>query len=265
VQVWPAGHVPQLRVPPQPSKALPQLKPSPAHVFGVQAPGLMVRFALAELLLQLADAATVTWSWALTAEVESVTEVLLAPTGTVTVPVQAGEPAQPGKVAIWAPERFPSLTRRDTAAVGSLPLTARLRPTVAIDEPPPVTLVGFNVTDWIESGGGVTVTFLLIGDPAPLLAVTVAAMLEVAVLVAVSVPQLVLEVHAASIEKLPSVVNAPEGLVVTEILAPPNGAGPESVPCVNAFAPPAIVEIGAPEASVTLNEASRGTTTDPPG
>lgn len=91
---------PQLRVPPQPSEALPQLKPSPAHVFGVQAPGLMVRFALADLLLQLADAATVNWSWALTAEVESVTAALLAPTGTVTVPVQAGDPVQPGKVAI---------------------------------------------------------------------------------------------------------------------------------------------------------------------
>jgi hypothetical protein len=100
VQVWPAAHVPQLRVPPQPSKALPQLNPSWAHVFGMQAPGLMVRFALAELLLQLADAATVTWSWALTAEVDSFTVALLAPTGTVTVPVQAGDPVQPGKVAI---------------------------------------------------------------------------------------------------------------------------------------------------------------------
>jgi hypothetical protein len=151
------------------------------------------------------------------------------------------------------------------AAVGSLPLAARFRPTVTIDEPPPVTLVGFNVTESIASGGGVTVMFLLIDDPAPPLAVTVAAMLEVAVLVAVSIPQVLFDVHAASIEKLPSVVNAPEGLVVTEILAPPNGAGPESVPCVNAFAPPAIVEIGAPDGSVTLNEASGGTTTDPPG
>src|SRR5882724_11168135 len=126
-------------------------------------------------------------------------------------------------------------------AVGSLPLTARFKPTVALDEPPPVTLVGFNVTESIASGGGVTVMFLLIGEPAPL-AVTVAAMLEVAVLVAVSIPQVLFEVQAASIEKLPSVVNAPDGLVVTEILAPPNGAGLESVPCVNAFAPPAIVE-----------------------
>lgn len=160
---------------------------------------------------------------------------------------------------------LPSLTLSDTAAMGSPALTARLRPTVAIDEPPPVTLVGFNVTDWIASGGGVTVMFLLIGDPAPLLAVAVAAMLEVAVLVAVSVPQVLFDVHAASIEKLPSVVNAPEGLVVTEILVPPNGAGPESVPCVNAFPPPAIVEMSAPDASVMLNEASGGTTTDPPG
>ena len=160
---------------------------------------------------------------------------------------------------------MPSLTRIDTTAVGSLPLTARFSPTVAIDVPPPVTLVGFNVTDWIASGGGVTVMFLLIGDPAPLLAVTVAAMLEVAVLVAVNIPQLLFEVQAASTVKLPSVVNAPAGLVVTVTLAPPNGAGPESDACVNALAPPEIVVIGAPNASVTLNEASGGTTTDPPG
>ena len=55
---------------------------------------------LADELLQGADAKTVTWSCALTAEVESVTEALLAPTATVTGPVQAGEPIQPGKVAI---------------------------------------------------------------------------------------------------------------------------------------------------------------------
>ncbi len=36
VQVWPAPHVPQLSVPPQPSGALPQLKPSEEHVAGVQ-------------------------------------------------------------------------------------------------------------------------------------------------------------------------------------------------------------------------------------
>ena len=100
VQVWPAAHVPQLSVPPQPSEAVPHLNPSWEHVFGVQAPGLMVRFLLAEVLLQVADAATVTWSWVLTADVESVTDALLAPTGTVTVPVQAGDPVQPGKVAI---------------------------------------------------------------------------------------------------------------------------------------------------------------------
>ena len=71
--------------------------------------------------------------------------------------------------------------------------------------------------------------------------------------------------QAASIVKLPSVVNAPAGLVVTETLAPPIGTGPDSAPRVNAFAPPAMVEIGAPDGSVTLNEASGGTTTDPPG
>jgi hypothetical protein len=34
---WPVGHVPQSRVPPQPSEAEPQLSPSSAHVFGTQA------------------------------------------------------------------------------------------------------------------------------------------------------------------------------------------------------------------------------------
>jgi len=83
---------------------------------------------------------------------------------------------------------LPSLTRIDTVAVGSLPVAARFRATVAVDEPPPVTLVGFNVTDSIASGGGVRVTFTLRGAPAPL-AVTVVAMLEVAALVAVSIPR----------------------------------------------------------------------------
>jgi len=36
VQVCPLAQVPQLSVPPQPSAALPHLKPSPAQVFGVQ-------------------------------------------------------------------------------------------------------------------------------------------------------------------------------------------------------------------------------------
>ena len=34
--LWPFVHLPQLKVPPQPSEAVPQLKPSPEHVSGVQ-------------------------------------------------------------------------------------------------------------------------------------------------------------------------------------------------------------------------------------
>ena len=226
---------------------------------------LTVNCAPAEDLAQGALAVIVTKSCALIALVEIVTEALCAPFGTVTGPVQAGVPAHPGKVAIWVPEMAPSLTRIDTTELASLASTTRLRVTVAVSVLPPVTVFGDRTSDWIPSGGGVTVMLLLIGDPAPLLAVTVAARLEVALLVAVSVPRVLFEVHAASIEKLPSVVNALEGLVVTEILAPPNGAAPESVPCVNAFAPPAIEVIGAPFASVTLNEASDGTAIDPPG
>ena len=60
VHVCPAAHVPQLSVPPQPSEALPQSNPSEEHVAGVQAPGLIVRFSLAEELLQGAEADTVT-------------------------------------------------------------------------------------------------------------------------------------------------------------------------------------------------------------
>ncbi len=37
-QVWGGLHVPQLRVLPQPSPAVPQLKPSPWHVAGVHPP-----------------------------------------------------------------------------------------------------------------------------------------------------------------------------------------------------------------------------------
>src|SRR5207247_44176 len=60
VHVWPLPHVPQVSVPPQPSAMLPQLKPSPEHVFGVHGPVLSTKFALADTWLQVADAATVT-------------------------------------------------------------------------------------------------------------------------------------------------------------------------------------------------------------
>lgn len=61
-QVCPFAQVPQSRVPPQPLEALPQLNPRDAHVAGVQVPGLMVSFALADVLLHVDDAATVTKS-----------------------------------------------------------------------------------------------------------------------------------------------------------------------------------------------------------
>lgn len=60
MQLWPEGQEPQPSVPPQPSEALPQLKPSPEHVFGVQGPVLSTKFALADTWLQVASAATVT-------------------------------------------------------------------------------------------------------------------------------------------------------------------------------------------------------------
>jgi hypothetical protein len=36
LQVWPLGHVPQLRVPPQPSETEPHVAPTAEQVFGVQ-------------------------------------------------------------------------------------------------------------------------------------------------------------------------------------------------------------------------------------
>ena len=65
----------------------------------VEPPGLMVMFALAELLLQGALAATVTKSCEATGLVEIVKDALCAPWGTARGPVQAGVPAHPGKVA----------------------------------------------------------------------------------------------------------------------------------------------------------------------
>jgi hypothetical protein len=38
VQVWPLGHTPQLKVPPQPSATDPHVTPSAEQVFGVQPP-----------------------------------------------------------------------------------------------------------------------------------------------------------------------------------------------------------------------------------
>jgi hypothetical protein len=126
----------------------------------VAPPGLIVNCALAELLLQATLADTVTNCCVLTALiVQFVTDALVAPTGTVSEPVHAGEPVQPGKVATWAFEGMPSLTLTDTAEPASLASTLRLRVTVAMSDPPPDTVAGARVRDWILSGGGVTTTF----------------------------------------------------------------------------------------------------------
>ena len=66
--------------------------------------GLMVNCAPAEALLQGALAETVTDCCALTALVESVRDALLAPTGTVRGPEQAGVPVHPANVATWTPD-----------------------------------------------------------------------------------------------------------------------------------------------------------------
>src|SRR5215813_13735957 len=58
-------------------------------------PGLIVNCALAEALLQVAFAETVTNCCALTALVESVRDALLASTGTVRGPEHAGMPVHP--------------------------------------------------------------------------------------------------------------------------------------------------------------------------
>ena len=94
--------------------------------------GLMVNCALADLLLQGAPAATVTKSWDATGLVEIVKDALCEPCGTKMVPVQAGEPVHPEKVAIWAPEMPPSLSRTETVELASLESTTRLRLTVPV-------------------------------------------------------------------------------------------------------------------------------------
>src|SRR4051794_41860234 len=113
-----------------------------------------------------------------------VSDALRDPRGTVMGPVQAGVPAHPANVASWAPEMFPSLIRTETVELASLAETTRLRVTVPVSEDPPFTVEGTSVTDWIASGGGVTTTFLLRAAPPPLGALTVAARLEGALLVA---------------------------------------------------------------------------------
>jgi hypothetical protein len=139
----------------------------------VAPPGLIVNCALAEALLQVALAETVTNCCALTALVEVVRDALLAPTGTVRGPEHAGVPVHPANVATWAPDGVPSLTLTDTAELASLESTARLRVTVAVSELPPVTVAGVRVIDWMLSCGGVTTTFWVSVPPAPVVALTV--------------------------------------------------------------------------------------------
>lgn len=226
--------------------------------------GVRVSCRDAVRLLQAASAETVIWSWLVTGCVVMVSDALAAPSGMVSGPVQAGEPMHPENVASCVPELSPSLRRTDTVELASLASTMRLRLTVALSELPPGTVAGVSVTESIASAGGVTVAFLLSGDPAPVVAETVAAMLEVAVLVAVRVPEVVLAVQPTGMAKLPLVTNALVGLLVTVTFTPPTGAGTDSVPWVNALVPPGIVAMSVPPPSVMLNEASGGTVIEPP-
>jgi hypothetical protein len=226
--------------------------------------GVIVSCRDAERLLQEALAATVIWSSLATGCVVMVSDALAAPSGTLSGPVQAGEPVHPENVASFVPESSPSLSRTDTVELASLASTMRLRLTVAVSELPPPTVDGMSASESIASAGGVTVTFLVSGDPAPVVAETVAAMLEVAVLVAVKVPEVVLVVQPTGMVKLPLVTNALDGLLVTVTLTPPTGAGTDSVPRVNALVPPGIVAMSVPPPSVMRNEASGGTVIEPP-
>jgi len=76
-----------------------------------------------------------------------VNDALRDPCGTATVPVQAGEPVHPEKVASWVPEIPPSLSRTETVELASLESTTRFRFTVPVSVPPPVTVEGASVTD----------------------------------------------------------------------------------------------------------------------
>jgi hypothetical protein len=123
---------------------------------------------------------------------------------------------------------FPSLIRTETVELASPASTTRLRFTVPVSDAPPVTVEGASVTDWTASGGGVTTTFWDRGAPAPLVPLTVAERFDVKALVAVRIPEVLLEVQPASMLKLPSLTKAFAGLLVTVTLVPPTGAGVEA-------------------------------------
>src|SRR5262249_21201805 len=218
-------------------------------------------------MLQGALAETVTNCWALTTLVAIVTTALLPPMGTVREPVQVGVPAHPANVATWTLDGLPALTLTDTMALGSLASTVRLRLTVAVSDPPPTTAPGVRVRDWICNCGGVITTFCVSVAPVPVVALTVAGRFDSTLLVAVRTPRSLFVVHAGKIVKLPSVTKALAGLLVTVTLVPPTGAGVAagSVPLAKAFVPPGMVEMGVPAAFVTLNEASGGVGSVPPG
>src|SRR5437867_996360 len=228
--------------------------------------GLIANCAPGELMLQGALADTVTNCCALTALVVIVTDVLFAPTGTVKEPEQAGVPVHPANVATWTLDRLPGLTLTDTVELASVACTTRLRVTVAVSDPPPITAPGVRVRDWSWSTGGVTTTFWVSVAP-PVVALTVVRRLDSRLLVAVRTPRSLFVVQAGRMTKLPSVTKALAGLLVTVTLVPPTGAGVAagSVPMAKAFVPPGIVEMGVPPAFVTLNEVSGGVGSVPPG
>src|SRR2546427_624592 len=120
----------------------------------------------------------------MTTGVVTVTDALLAPTGTVKEPEHAGVPVHPANVATWTLDGLPGLTLTDTVELASVACTTRLRATVAVSDPPPITAPGVRVRDWSWSVGGVTTTFWVSVAPAPLVALPVAGRLDSTLLVA---------------------------------------------------------------------------------
>jgi len=97
-------------------------------------------------------------------------------------------------------------------------------------------------------------------------ALTVAARLEVKLLVAVRTPAVLFVVQPASMTKLPSLTKAFWGLLVlvTVTLVPPTRAGADSVPWVKALLPPGMLPpsgMVVPAPSVRLNKKREGEVT----
>src|SRR2546426_82296 len=158
--VWGAVQDPQTSEPPQPSRIVPQVLPWAAHVVGVHAATDGVTVNVAARLTPPNVAMMSDWAAKpMTTGVVTVKVALVAPAGTVKEPEQAGVPVHPANVATWTLDRLPGLTLTDTVELASVACTTRLRVTVAVSDPPPITAPGVRVRDWSWSTGGGTTTF----------------------------------------------------------------------------------------------------------